>query len=90
MKILARFSAVALLLAMAFSSQPAHASGVFPIYLGDYFYYYGDYPPAPLLVPNGTYGYYRCAAGCCRQPVWSGRHWRNVITCSPALARAAR
>ena len=86
MKILARFSAVALLLVMAFS-QSTYAGESFPIYSGDYFHYYGDYPPAPLIVP---YGYYRCAGGCCRRPVWSGQHWHNVNTCSRALVRPLR
>ena len=87
MKIRAWFSAAALLLAMAFSSQPASAGDLYPIYLGDYFYYSGDYPPAPLIVP---FGYLRCGGGCCRRPVWNGRHWHAAISCSPALAHAAR
>jgi hypothetical protein len=77
MKILVRFSAVALLLAMAFSSQSTYAGGL-PYYFGDYPYYDGDYPPAPLYAP---YGYYGCRAACCRRAVWSGRHWHNVTTC---------
>jgi hypothetical protein len=86
MRILALFSAVALLLAMAFSSQSTYAGeaigggylGSFPFYSGDYPYYDGGYPPAPLYAP---YGYYVCRAGCCRRAVWRGRHWHNVTTC---------
>lgn len=80
MKIRVLFSAAALLLVMAFSSQSARADfwGPFPVYTGGYIYYSGDYPPATLLAPNGYYG---CRAGCCRQAVWRGGHWRNVITC---------
>jgi hypothetical protein len=85
---LALFSAVALLLAIVFSSQSTYAGealgpgffGTFPVYAGDYPYYEGAYPPAPLYAP---FGYYGCRAGCCRQAVWSGRSWRNVITCHP-------
>jgi hypothetical protein len=86
MKILARFSAIALLLAMAFSSQSTYAGeaigggylGPFPFYYGDYPYYSGAYPPNSLYVP---YGYLGCRAGCCRGAVWRGRHWRIVTTC---------
>ena len=86
MRILALFSAVALLLAMAFSSQSTYAGeaigggylGSFPFYYGDYPYYDGPYPPAPLYAP---YGYYGCRGGCCRRAVWRGRHWHNVTTC---------
>ena len=86
MKILALFSGVAVLLAVAFSSQSVFAGetigggflGSFPFYSGDYPYYDGDYPPTPLYAP---YGYYGCRGGCCRRAVWRGRHWHNVTTC---------
>ena len=88
MKILARFSAIALLLAMTFSAQSTYAGealgpgflGSFPFYSGDYPYYDGDSPPNRLYAP---FGYYGCRGGCCRRPAWSGRHWHNVTTCSP-------
>ena len=95
MKIFALFSAVALLLAMAFSSQSTYAGALVveatgvgywgPYYFGDYPYYDGDYPPAPLIAP---YGYYGCRAGCCRRAVWRGRHWHNVTTCHQAMPAA--
>jgi hypothetical protein len=78
--------AVALLLATTFSFQSAYAGealgdgflGTFPFYHGDYPHYDGGYPPNPLIAP---YGFYGCRSGCCRQPVWSSRHWHNVTTC---------
>jgi hypothetical protein len=94
MKIRALFSAVALLLAMAFSSQSTYAGalvgevgywGPYPYYFGDYPVYDGDYPPNPLYAP---YGYYGCRGGCCRRAVWSGRHWHNVTTCHQAMPAA--
>jgi hypothetical protein len=86
MRIPALFSAVALVLAMAFSSQSIYAGeatgggywGPNIFYFGDYPYYYGAYPPNPLYAP---FGYYGCGGGCCRRAVWSGRHWHNVTTC---------
>jgi hypothetical protein len=80
------YAAVALLLAMTFSSQSTYAAGAVvvgggyrsPFPWGDYPYYYGDYPPNPLIAP---YGYYGCGGGCCRRAVWSGRHWHNVTIC---------
>ncbi|CCE05704.1 exported hypothetical protein [Bradyrhizobium sp. STM 3843] len=54
--------------------------GTLPVYSGDYPYYDGAYPPNPLFAP---YGYYACRGGCCRKAVPVGRHWRNVIACSP-------
>jgi len=85
MKARCLFSAVALLLATT-SPQSTSADealgdgflGTFPFYHGDYPYYDGGYPPNPLIAP---YGYYGCRSGCCRRPVWSGRHWHNVMTC---------
>jgi hypothetical protein len=85
MKIFARFAAVVLLSAMAFSSQSSYAAetgpgfvGTFPVYAGDYPYYDGNYPPAVLIAP---YGYYGCRSGCCRRAVWRGGHWHNVTLC---------
>lgn len=85
MKIRGLFATMALLLAVAFSSHSAYATdygpgflGTFPFYSGDYPYYDGDYPPNPLIAP---YGYYGCRAGCCRRPVWTGRHWHNITAC---------
>ena len=94
MKIRVLFSAVALLLAMVFSSQSTYAGGLvveptgggywglYPFYFGDYPYYYGEYPPNPLYAP---YGYYGCRGGCCRRAVWSGRRWHNVTACHHVL-----
>jgi hypothetical protein len=94
MKIRGLFATVALLLAVAFSSHSAYASdygpgflGTFPFYHGDYPYYDGDYPPNPLIAP---YGYYGCRAECCRRPVWTGRHWRNVTACHYQTRASAR
>jgi hypothetical protein len=85
---IALFSAAALLLAMAFSFQSTYAGELsYPAYFGGYAYYDGDYPPAPLYAP---FGYYGCRAGCCRQPVWNGRHWRNMTTCERSFPAAVR
>src|SRR5262249_40010843 len=56
----AKLAAIATLLAMTSYSQPTQAGSPylgFPFYFGDYSYYYGDYPPEPLIVPYGYYGY---------------------------------
>ena len=94
MKIRGLFATVALLLAVGFSSHSAYATdygpgflGTFPFYSGDYPYYDGDYPPNPLIAP---YGYYGCRAGCCRRPVWTGRHWHNVTACHYQTRSSAR
>jgi hypothetical protein len=94
MKIRGLFATVALLLTVVFSSQSAYATdhgpgflGTFPFYSGDYPYYDGDYPPNPLIAP---YGYYGCRSGCCRQPVWTGRHWHNATTCYRETRSSAR
>jgi hypothetical protein len=81
MKNLPLLSAVALFLAMAFSSQSTYggaATGEVPEVGYWWSYPYGgDYP-------------HGCRAGCCRRPVWSGRHWHNVTTCQPLAWRALR
>jgi len=94
MKSRALFATVALLLAVTFSTHSTYAGDfgpgflrTFPFYYGDYPYYDGDYPPNPLIAPHGYYG---CRSGCCRQPVWSGRHWRNVTSCRYEHRRSAR
>ena len=87
MMILARSGTIVLLLAAMFCAQPASAGdavgpgfvGTLPFYSGDYPYYEGRYPPNPLYAP---YGFYGCRGGCCRQAVWRGRHWHNVVTCA--------
>ena len=92
MTILARFATVVLLLVAVFCAQSATAGeavgpgyiGTFPFYSGDYPYYEGPYPPNPLYAP---YGFYGCRGGCCRQAVWRGRHWHNVIACPAPAAR---
>jgi hypothetical protein len=58
--------------------------GTLPVYSGDYPYYEGPYPPNPLYAP---YGFYGCRGGCCRQAVWRGHHWHNVISCPVPVSR---
>ena len=87
MIVLARFPAVVLLFVVLFAQStwageslgPGYI-GTLPFYSGDYPYYEGPYPPNPLYAP---YGFYGCRGGCCRQAVWRGRHWHNVISCGP-------
>jgi hypothetical protein len=93
MTIPARFATVVLLLAAVFCAQSTSAGeslgpgyiGTLPFWSGDYPYYEGPYPPNPLYAP---YGFYGCRGGCCRQAVWRGQHWHNVISC--ASVRGAR
>jgi hypothetical protein len=80
-------AAVVILLAMVFAESAIAGEivgpgfvGTFPFYSGDYPYYEGIDPPHPLYAP---YGFYGCRAGCCRQAVWRGRHWRDVVSCAP-------
>ncbi len=87
MIVLARFPALVLLFVVLFAQStwageslgPGYI-GTLPFYSGDYPYYEGPYPPNPLYAP---YGFYGCRGGCCRQAVWRGRHWHNVISCGP-------
>ena len=88
----------ALIVPAALMSTPANAQVGVGIGIGDGGY--GDYGygyPAPVCswgyynyypYACAPYGYYGCRAGCCRQAVWRGRHWRGGQDCPCCSSQA--